>query len=365
MVCEQGGAQAWMRRAGWVGMAFCVGVAGCTQGPTGNAARSSSASQSTAAAPTESIQVVATTSVLCDLTQQIAQETLDLTCLMDPGQDPHTYQAQPRDRQAIDNADLVLYDGYDASPALISLVQASSNAAPKVAVYEEAVPTPLMGKGHHHDHAEGEHDHAEGEHDHAEGEHKHAEGGAVPDPHVWHSAENVAAIARTIGRHLEAVNPAEAERYAQSVADLEAQFMALDEWIKAQVETVPVGQRKLVTAHDAFRYFAKSYGLEVKGALGGLSTREQPSAQALAELVEQVKGSGVPAIFAESTTNPELINTVATSAGVKVADRPLLVEGPGVKGSGAETTQAMLVANTCTIVQALGGTCDPKTAPLK
>ncbi len=351
MVREQGGAQAWMRRAGWVGMAFCVGVAGCTQGPTGNAARSSSASQSTAAAPTESIQVVATTSVLCDLTQQIAQETLDLTCLMDPGQDPHTYQAQPRDRQAIDNADLVLYDGYDASPALISLVQASSNAAPKVAVYEEAVPTPLMGKGHHHDHAEGEHDHAEG--------------GAVPDPHVWHSAENVAAIVRTIGRHLEAVNPAEAERYAQSVADLEAQFMALDEWIKAQVETVPVGQRKLVTAHDAFRYFAKSYGLEVKGALGGLSTREQPSAQALAELVEQVKGSGVPAIFAESTTNPELINTVATSAGVKVADRPLLVEGPGVKGSGAETTQAMLVANTCTIVQALGGTCDPKTAPLK
>jgi manganese/iron transport system substrate-binding protein len=143
--------------------------------------------------------------VICDLTKQIAQDTIALTCLMDPGQDPHTYQAKPSDRQAIDEADLVLYDGYDFAPGLIGLVDASSNSAPKVAVYEAAVPDPLMGAGHDHDHghdyAEEEgHDHAEGEaYDHAEGEaHAHDEGELVADPHIWHSATNNAAIAEVI-----------------------------------------------------------------------------------------------------------------------------------------------------------------------
>jgi manganese/iron transport system substrate-binding protein len=84
-------------------------------------------------------QVVATTSMICDLTEPIAQDTIELTCLMDPGQDPHTYQAKPSDRRAIGEADLVLYDGYDFAPGLIGLVDASSNSAPKVPVYEAAV----------------------------------------------------------------------------------------------------------------------------------------------------------------------------------------------------------------------------------
>ncbi|MEM8810574.1 MAG: zinc ABC transporter substrate-binding protein, partial [Cyanobacteria bacterium P01_G01_bin.38] len=92
-------------------IAILVSLVGCTQ-PTetgqGETAPSAGAS--------ELLQVVATTSVLCDLTQQIAQDTVALTCLVEAGQDPHTYAAQPSDRKAIDEADLVLYDGYDATP---------------------------------------------------------------------------------------------------------------------------------------------------------------------------------------------------------------------------------------------------------
>jgi len=286
---------------------------------------------------------------------------------MDPGQDPHTYQAKPSDRQAIDEADLVLYDGYDFAPGLLGLVNASSNAAPKVAVYEAAVPEPLLGAEHDHDHAEGEaHDHAEGEaHDHAEGEaHDHSEEELVADPHIWHSAVNNAAIAAVIATSLAKVNPDQAEIYTQTATTLTDQFTALDTWIQAQVNTIPTGDRKLVTTHDAFRYYADVYGIEVKGALGGLSTEAQPSAATLTDLVDQVKAAQVPAIFAESTTNPDLINTVANNAAVKVAEHPLFVAGPGGPDSPAETTQAMLVVNTCTIVNALGGTCDEGSAPM-
>ena len=374
------------RVLGVAAVSLTVGLIGCGQSET--VETSEAPVEATATLP----QVVATTSVLCDLTQQVAADTIALTCLMEPGQDPHTYQARPSDRQAIDDADLVLYDGYNFAPSVSGLVEASSNTAPKVAVFEAAVPDPLMGKGHDHDHAEGEahdhaegeahdhdHDHAEGEahdHDHAEGEahdHDHAEGEAhdhgetadlVPDPHIWHSASNNAAMVEVIATNLAQVNPDQADFYQDNAAQLSAQFTELDSWIQTQVETVPVNNRRLVTTHDSFRYFANAYDFEVKGALSGLSTEEKPSAAALTALVDQVKGATVPAIFAETTTNPDLINTVANDAGVQVAEQPLFVEGPGGPGTAAETTQAMLVANTCTIVNALGGTCDEGDAPI-
>ena len=95
-------------------------------------------------------QVVASYSVLCDLTEQIAQDTLDVTCLIEAGEDPHVYNATPADRRAIESADLVLYGGYDFEPSIIQMVEASSGSAPKVAVSEAAVPEPLFVEQHHH-----------------------------------------------------------------------------------------------------------------------------------------------------------------------------------------------------------------------
>ena len=345
-----------------------------------------SAATTTTEVPDAAPNVVVTTSVLCDLTEQIAEETINLTCLLAPGQDPHTYQPQPTDRLAVDEADLVLFDGYNFAPAVIGLVQASTTEAPRIAVYEAAVPNPLMGQGHDHDHDHGtaeSHDHAhddpEAAHDHddhahdAGDEHHHDETATgeatptsdqVPDPHIWHSAENTAAIAAVIADELAQVNPEQADRYQQNADQLVETLTELDEWIQVQVNTIPAGDRHLVTTHDSFRYFADAYGLEVKGALSGLSTAEKPSAKVLTDLADQVKAAQVPAIFAESTTNPELINAIAREAAVGVAEQPLFVEGPGTADSAAPTTQAMLVVNTCTIVNALGGTCDATQAPL-
>jgi manganese/iron transport system substrate-binding protein len=306
--------------------------------------------------------VVTTTSVLCDLTQQIAETTVTLNCLLNPGTDPHTYQTKPSDRQAIEQADLILYDGYNYSPRLIAMVKDSPTEAVRVAAYEAAVPHPLMGRPHDHG-AEG----APGDPDHGHGD-AHDEGFAaaeqVPDPHIWHSAVNNGAIAAVIAANLAQVNPDQAILYTQNADRLATQFNEIDRWIKTQVATVPVNQRQLVTTHNSFGYFAEAYDFEVQGALSGLNTDAKPTPGTLTALVEQIKAAQVPAIFAETTTNPELIAAVAKDAGVEVATESLFVEGPGGPDTAAETTQAMLVANTCVVVDALGGSCDRASAPL-
>ncbi|WP_017300135.1 metal ABC transporter substrate-binding protein [Nodosilinea nodulosa] len=223
------------------------------------------------------------------------------------------------------------------------------------------MPTPLTdAPSHDHDH---NHAHeAEAEPDHGCGQA--AEADQVPAPHIWHSAANDAAIATVIADRLAQINPGQADRYSENADRLVAQFGQIDSWIRAQVATVLASQRKLVTTHEAFGYFAKAYGFEVKGALSGLSTDARPTPGDLTALVEQVKAAQVPAGFAEDTTNPELIEAAAKEAGVAVAKQPLRVEGPGGPGSETETVQAMLVANTCTMVEALSGRCDRAGAPL-
>lgn len=299
--------------------------------------------------------VVAANTVLCDLTQQIAGDTVALTCLLDYGQDPHVYKPSPSDRAAIDKADLILYGGYQFEPSIIGMVKATPNSAPKVAVYEEAVPKPIVSKGHEHEHEE-----SAQEEEHA---HEDAEGELKPDPHVWQNAANSGAIATVLAAHLSKVAPANASQYTEAAADLKTQFAQLDQWIQQQANTVPPANRTLVTTHDAFRYFSEAYGFKVGGVLSGLSTAEKPSAATLTALVEEIKSAKVPAVFAEATTSPRLIETVAKDAGVTVVRERLYDAGPGGPGTDGATVQAMLATNTCTIVNALRGNCDVNSAP--
>lgn len=323
-------------------------------------------------------KVVATTAVLCDLAEQIGRDSIDLTCLLAPDQDPHTYTPTPDNRRAVEEAQLVLYGGYNYEPALIRMVQATQSEAPKLAVYEAAVPNPLRSKGHDHDHAEEEksdgHDHS---HDHSDShghDHNHsteaqqsatapaiAEQALEPDPHVWHDARNGIAIAQVVTDALSQLQPAEAATYEQRSQAIAAELEQIHDWIPQQVATIPPAQQRLITTHDSFGYFAQAYGLKESGAIAGLSSQEQPTPSRLTELVELLKAAQVPTVFPETTTNPKLIQTVAQEAGVKVSDRALYVEGPGGADSPAPNYQQMLIHNTCAIAIGLGGQCEPPT----
>ena len=333
----------------WCGaavLAIGCGVVGCTSSPqASNTAPNSPAATQTQASPAASLpKVVATTGVICDITKEIAQSSIDTTCLIKPGEDPHAYQTKPEDRKAIETGNLILYAGYDHEPSIIKLIKSSTNSAPKIAVHELAVPKPLMG-----------------EHEH-EGEQKteakpYTEGEKIPDPHVWHNPQNGIRMVEIIRDELKKAAPNNAELYTKNAAKLTTDLQKLDTWIKAQIATIPLDKRKLVTTHDALSYYANAYGLEVAGALQGVTTEEQPTAARIAELSSEIKTAGVPTIFVETTTNPKLMETVAREANVKISEKELYSDELGGPGSGADTYEGMLTTNTCAITSGLGGNC--------
>ena len=365
-------------------------------------------------------QVVASYSVLCDLTQQIAQDTLDVTCLIEAGEDPHLYSATPSDRRAIESADLVLYGGYGFEPDIIQMVEATDGDAPKIAVSEVAVTEPLLGAAHdhgshggdhhdehrkddhdeHHDehdehddeHGEDDHDehddhdahsehgehhdeHGEDDHDdhhdehdeHGEDDHddhhdEHSEEGTEPDPHVWHDAENGIAMVTVIQEQLSEISPDNAGLYEANAEDLIAQLTQLDTWIQQQVDTVPESQRVLVSLHDALGYYGEAYGIRLEAALVSFSTEARPSAADLRELIDIVEDNNVPSVFIEATSNPGLIEAVSRETDISISEEPLYADGLGESGTPAATYKGMLMTNTCTIVNGLGGTCNEGTA---
>lgn len=346
---------------GSLALAIAVVLTGCNRPeplstpPTVPASPTATVSTSTESKP----QVVATHSVLCDLTRTIAAETIDLTCLVQPGMDPHTYQPTPSDRQAIDTAQLVLYGGYDLEPSIEALIKASKGDSLKVAVSERAVPKPLLGKAHDH----GAHDH--GAHDHADkahhGHHHHAEAETVPDPHIWHNPQYGIAMVTVIRDQLQKLAPYHAAQYRQTSEQLIAQLTRLDQWIAEQIATIPADRRKLVTTHDALSYYGQAYGIQILGTLQGLSTTEQPTPARLKELVTEIRAAQVPTIFAERSTNDKVLGTLAREAKVTLSQQPIDADGLGQAGSATGTYIGMLATNTCTIVNGLGGTCRPFT----
>ncbi|MEO0844880.1 MAG: metal ABC transporter substrate-binding protein [Cyanobacteria bacterium J06648_1] len=303
-------------------------------------------------------KIVASHNIICDLVQTIAQDTIDLTCLIDANQDPHTYRPTPGDRRAIESAQLIFYGGYELEPQIAELL--SGIETPKLALYEQAVSEPLLAEHEH-----GEHEKHE-EHEH--GEHEEHESAAKPsaesvpsqpelepDPHVWHDIENTVKIVDLVKSIFLQVNPAVAEIYLANSASLTEELWQLDAWIDNQIDTIPAGQRVLVTTHGSFNYYVRAYYLEDYKTLQGLSSASSPTAAQLGELASEIEQAGISTIFAESTTSDRVLRNVARAADVKLSEQPLYADGLGAAGNYIE----MMSHNTCTIVDGLGGECEP------
>jgi manganese/iron transport system substrate-binding protein len=312
------------------------------------------------AATEEMLSVVASYSVLCDLVEAVAVDRVDLNCLIDPAQDPHVYEGTPRDRQAIEQADLVFYGGLDFEPAIVAMIGATDTPAPKIALHEEAVPEPIMG---HHDHGHSQdHDHDDYDHGHShdhDHSHDHADDDLVPDPHVWHDVNNTIRMVEIIESNLAELDTENAEFYGSNAAVYIDKLEQLHAWIPEQIATIPENQRRLITTHDALGYYAEAYGLTVEGTLLGISTEEEPTAATVKSLSDSIKAEGVPTIFAELTADDRVLQTVANEANVTVSEKPLIADGLGDRGTPEGTYVGMMEYNTCVIVEGLGGQCSP------
>lgn len=271
--------------------------------------------------------VVATNTLIADWAEQVGGDQIALTSILQPGVDPHIYEPVPADSIAFERADLILYNGYNLEPGLIRLLNAAGANAQRLAVGEVVPPLNLE-----------------------------EEGETVPDPHVWGDVSNVVPMVEAIRDELIALAPDQADTFTANAAAYIEDLNQLHDWIGAQTATIPPNQRQLVTTHDAFQYYANAYGLTVAGTLIGLSTEEQPSAQTVQQLVTVIRDLGVPAIFAETTINPQLIRTVAQESGVALADQELYADSIGEPGSKGDSYLRMMAANTRAIVTNLGGT---------
>ncbi|NJN61331.1 MAG: zinc ABC transporter solute-binding protein [Coleofasciculaceae cyanobacterium RL_1_1] len=274
--------------------------------------------------------IVATSTIVADLVAQVGGDAIDLQGLLEPGADPHVYEPVPADSIAIEQADFVFYSGHNLEPALVDLILGAGSGVPYLAVGEQIAPLALE-----------------------------KEGQRVADPHVWGDVSHAIVMVEKIRDALSELEPEQAATFATNAAVIVAELQRLDDWIPVQIMTIPEGQRAIVTTHDAFQYYASAYGLEVIGTLIGISTEEQPSAQTVRSLVEAIKTAGLPAIFAETTIAPKLIETVAEEAGVKVADPKLYSDSIGAPGSAGDSYIKMMVSNTCSIAINLGGSCTP------
>jgi ABC-type Zn uptake system ZnuABC Zn-binding protein ZnuA len=233
--------------------------------------------------------VVATTTQMQDLVRHVGAHHVHLVGILIPNVDPHDFEPSPSTAIALSGAKLIVESGVGVDSWVDGLV---ANAVPGTPVMVASQGLPLRT-----------------------GDSSEPDG----DPHWWHDPTLFERAATALGERLASIDPAHAVAYRANARRYVTEIRAMDAANKRLIATVPRGERKLVTNHDAFGYFAAHYGITVVGSvLPALSTVAQPSAEDVANLIGKIRAEHVRAIFTESSLNPALEQQIASEAGVKV-----------------------------------------------
>jgi ABC-type Zn uptake system ZnuABC Zn-binding protein ZnuA len=263
----------------------------------------------------EPIRVVATNAMLADITENITGDGIEISTLIPAEADPHTFQPTPRDVATIANSQLLIANGAGLEEWLQEMID---NAGGDRLVVEASEGL--------------------------------EENGVRPgDPHFWLDPILAMHYARQIRDGLAAIDPDRKAEYDDNTEKFITQLEELDKWVREQVALIPEEDRLIVTNHESFGYYADRYGLTIAGTIiPSVSTGSAPSAQQLVALIEEIKTSGVRAIFIESGSNPELAEQLAQEAGILV-----IVDLRTQPNSPGESYIDMTRYNTRAIVEAL------------
>ena len=305
-----------------------------------------------AAAQTNRLQVVATNSILGDLVNNVAGDAAVVVVLVPANGDSHTYEPTPADASAIADADIVFENGLGLENWLDDVYAASGSDAERVVVTTDVTPLRVADEPQFA---------ADGEATPADGTVATPAEVAEPeegefDPHVWFDVANVKLMVATIEAALLTADGADVDAFQTNAASYQAQLDTLDQYVLDTVSTLPEADRKLVTSHDTFAYFAARYGFEIVGtALPSITTESaDPSAAAIAALVDDIRASGVAAIFPENVSNADLLDQIASEADVVVGPE-LYTDALGDPGSDGGTYIHLITYDVTSIVTALQG----------
>lgn len=270
------------------------------------------------------VTVSATTGILADITEQVAGPDADVIQVIPDSSSPHEFALSAQDRAKVEDSALLVNNG----ASLEAGIPIEEMDVPQWALADHAGELLAFGEDEHADEHADEHEAGDEE------EHEHEHGSS--DPHIWMDPSRVAAALPSLADALAEADPGHAAGYRKRAAAYAEQLRAVDADVERSIAELPPSERKLVTSHDALGYFADRYGMEVVATPFPASGPEAEASAADIENVESViRETGVPAVFAEETDDPEVLQQIADRTGVVVVS-DLLVEAPGPAGSYAE-----------------------------
>lgn len=279
-----------------------------------------------APAQADRLKVVCTTTMITDLARVLAGDVADVRGIMKPGEDPHIYEVRPRDVQLIADAQLVLMNGLHLEATLANVIASHARKATVVELAESPLVTPL--------------------------ESEKARG--APDPHCWFNVQYFRVYVERARDALVIADPENADHYRTKATAYLAELATLHNWVTEEIATIPRDRRVMVTSHDAFQYFGRTYFIDVYAVIG-ISTEQQPKPGDVEALQRIVREKGVRALFVEtsvSQTLNDLVRKVAGHSGARIGGT-LYSDSLGEPGTEAGTYVGMIRHNVRTIVEAL------------
>lgn len=274
----------------------------------------------------ERLKVVATTTIVADLVDQIGGGYVEVKTLMGPGVDPHLYKASPKDVALLQDADVIFVNGLNLEGKLGQILDNLGRNKPVIAVTRDIPQDRLIVNN------------------------------GAPDPHVWGDASLWSLCVKPVAETLKEKAPKFVAEFELREKAAQERYLALHEELKAQIQAVPKERRVLITAHDAFEYFGRAYGVEVHG-IQGLSTESEAGLSEINRLVDLIVRRDLPAVFVETSVSQK--NVQALVEGARARGHQVKIGGAlysdalGGPESNAASLVTMLRANASTMVEAL------------
>nr|WP_288295261.1 metal ABC transporter substrate-binding lipoprotein [uncultured Granulicatella sp.] len=300
-----------------------LGIAGCATG------KENSSQTTSATAESKKLQVVATNSIIYDMTKNIAGDLVDLHSIVPVGQDPHEYEPLPEDVQKVQKADLIFYNGINLENGedawFAKMVKNAKKEANKdyFAVSDGVQVIYLEGQNE----------------------------AGKEDPHAWLNIENGIIYAKNIAKQLIAKDPKNKETYEKNLAAYVEKLEALDKDAKARIAKIPEEKRLIVTSEGCFKYFSKAYDIP-SAYIWEINTEEEGTPEQITKLVRQLRESKVPSLFVESSVDDRPMKTVSQETG-KPIHSTIFTDSIAEEGKDGDSYYSMMKWNLDKIIEGL------------
>lgn len=321
-----------LTRPSLLSAASIAAVAALTLSACGGGDSSTEASPSSSAASSSGLVVATTVSPITSIVSAVAGDNVTIEGIVPEGTNSHTFEPEPQAAELLNKADLIFINGLKLEDPTLQLAEANKKEGAEIVELGTIV---LPESEYIYDFSFPEED-------------------GKPNPHLWTDPGYAVAYADLIRAKLTERDPANAAEYQANFEAFKAEADKLAEAVRADQASVPQGQLRLVTYHDAYAYFARNFGWEVVGAIQPGSF-DEPTPAEVAGLIEQIRSQGVPTIFGSEVFPSAVLEAIAAETGVRYEDSLRDDDLPGAPGEAQHSLLELLRYNYRTMISGLGG----------